>query len=69
MFNDDVEMTRQGWLHAARVVDDALSMKPSMFTADGIRMRKDFVARVRETNGIGMDEVYTWARIRQLLGS
>ncbi len=69
MFNSNDEMTRLGWLHAAQVVDDALSMRPSMFTADGIRMRKDFVARVRETNGNDMDKEYTWTKIRQLLGS
>lgn len=67
--SNNAEMTRLGWLHAAQVVKDALDMRPAMFFADGIRMRRDFVSRVRETNGVGMDEVYTWEKVRQLLGS
>ncbi|MCC8080944.1 MAG: hypothetical protein LIO80_02845 [Lachnospiraceae bacterium] len=68
MFSN-AEVNRLSWLCAAQVVDDALSLFPSAFTAEGIRMRRDFVSRVREADGIGMDEVYTWTKIRQLLGS
>ncbi|MCD8111077.1 MAG: hypothetical protein LUE14_13500 [Clostridiales bacterium] len=68
MFSN-AEVNRLSWLYAAQVVDDALSLFPSAFSEDGIRARKEFIVRVRETDGIGIEEEFPWAKVRQLLGS